>query len=50
MRDRIITVHINGRRVFVTELPKGIPAKSAIEVIGGKDSFSLANLYVRDLN
>lgn len=50
MRDRMITVHVNGHRAFVTELPKGLPGQSAIELIGGKDSFSLANLYVRELN
>ncbi|MGB0579377.1 MAG: 3-keto-disaccharide hydrolase [Limisphaerales bacterium] len=48
LRDRMLTVHLNGTRVLVKELPK--TEKSRVEFIGGKDDFNLANIYVRELN
>ncbi len=50
MRDRMLTVHVNGTRVLVKELPKGAAAKGKIGLLGAKDGFSLANIYLRPLN
>lgn len=50
LRDRMLTVHLNGVRLLVKELPKSIPTKGRIGLIGGKEKFSLANIYIRPLN
>jgi len=50
VRDRILTVHVNGMRVLVRELPADLPASGPIELVGGKEAFALSGLYVRELN
>jgi hypothetical protein len=50
MRDRMLTVHLNGVRVLVKELPKATATDGKIGIVGGKDGFSFANIYVRPLN
>lgn len=48
LRERMLTVHLNGTRILVKELAKNAPGP--IEFIGGKNDFNLANIYVRELN
>ena len=50
MRDRMLTVHLNGVRVLVKELPKSVAKEGRIGIVGGKNDFMLANLYQRPLN
>lgn len=50
IRDRMLTVHLNGARVLVKELSRRTAESGPIAFVGGKDDFSLANIYVRELN